>query len=97
MEEEGVLLAPDDSLSSHASLVSMAIYPSGQPLSQNVTTLLMPNATAFNENMAASLMPTTPGYNNTMYRVRKLHASSAGNVSCLTFRGTYSSTVSGSY
>ena len=82
LEEERGLLAPDDSLASHASLVSMAVYPSGQPIPQNVTTLVMSNTTALDENMAASLLPTAPECTNTMYRVRKLHRSSTDSVSC---------------
>ena len=83
MEEEGVLLAPDDSLASHASLVSMAVYPSGQPIPQNVTTLVMSNSTALDASVASSLLPATPDYNHTMYRVKKLHNLSTDDVSCL--------------
>jgi len=85
MAQEAVLLAADDSLASHASLVSMAVYPTGQPIPQNVTTLVMSNTTALDETVAASLMPATPDYSNTTYRVRKLHPSSMDDVSIVGF------------
>ena len=81
MEEEQGLLAPDDSLASHASLISMAVYPSGQPIPHNVTTLVMPNTAVLDESIAASLLPTTPGSTNTMYRVKKLHQLATDGVS----------------
>jgi len=82
-ENDASLLAPDDSLASHASLVSMAVYPSGQPIPQNVTTLLVSDRTALDENVAASL-PATSEFDSTTYRVKKLRPSIADAV-CLLF------------
>jgi len=79
--EDRGLLTPDDSLASHASLVSMAVYPSGQPIAQNVTTLVMSNSTALDENVAASLLPAAPDCTNTTYRVKKLHHLATDDVS----------------
>ena len=81
LEEERGLLAADDSLASHASLVLMAVYPSGQPVPQNVTTLVMSNTTALDQTVAASLLPATPEYANTTYRVKKTHPPSTNDVS----------------
>ena len=80
LDEDAVLLAPDDTLASHASLVSMAVYPSGQPIPHNVTTLLVSNRTPLDENVAASL-PATSDYDGTTYRVKKLRPSSEDKVS----------------
>jgi len=75
--EDEVLLFPDESLASHASLVSMAIHPAGPPVSENVKTLVMPDTAVFTGNVAASL----PDCNNTMFRVRKIRPTSADDVS----------------
>jgi len=78
-EEDASLLAPDDSLASHASLVSMAVYPSGQPVPHNVTTLLVSNRAALDESVAASL-PAATDHDSTTYRVKKLRPSSEDTV-----------------
>jgi len=82
LEQERGLLTPDDSLASHASLVSMAV---DQPLPQNVIARVLPNTASVNETITTMLPPTTPEYADTMYRVKKTHLSSTDNVSQMMF------------
>jgi len=77
--DDAVLLVPDESLASQSSLVSMAVYPSGQPIAQNVTTLVMPNRLPLDETVAASLL-VSPDCDNTTYSVKKLHPLSVDKV-----------------
>lgn len=94
-KEPGGLLAPDDSLASHASLVSMAIYPSGQPIPRNVTTLVMSNTMSLDETIGSTLWPTAPDGDTAMYRVKKLHPSSTNDVSLVAVpRRLFSSGIS---
>ena len=76
MQRDAGLLTPDDSLASHSSLVSMAVYPSGQTIPHNVTTLLVSGRTTLDENVAASLLPAASNCDSTTYRVKKLRPSS---------------------
>jgi len=85
VQKDDGLLTPDDSLASHAQLVSMAVYPSGQPIPHNVTTLLVADRTALDENVAASLLPAASGCDSTTYCVKKLRppSSSEDTTVCL--------------
>ena len=76
MNAEQGLLTVDESLASHASLVSMAMHPCGPPVPRNVTTLVVPNAAAFNDTVTASMLTSALDDVNTTYRVKKMQQPS---------------------
>lgn len=74
------LLAPDESLATHGSLVAMALSAPGYQPASNVTTLLMPDASKRLDELVASNLPSfASDDSHHIVRVMKVHPGSSRN------------------